>query len=133
MWGIVRRATKNQVLHWTASGRWRRVTVPEPGGTAPGDNNNLNAVRCASATDCWAVGDYQPLGSARLDQVLHWNGKKWSVMSAPAPGGTATGDFNELNDVACASAMSCWAVGFYGIDMATTTSESVVALTQACT
>jgi hypothetical protein len=61
MWGIVRRATKNQVLHWTASGRWRRVTVPEPGGTAPGDNNNLNAVRCASATDCWAVGDVQHL------------------------------------------------------------------------
>ena len=80
-------ATLNQVLHWTASGKWRRVIVPEPGGRASGDNNNLNAVRCASARDCWAVGDYQPQGSARLDQLLHWNGKKWSVVSAPAPGG----------------------------------------------
>ena len=124
-------ATKNQVLHWTASGKWRRVTVPEPGGTAAGDNNNLNAVRCASATNCWAVGDYRPLGSALLDQVLHWNGKKWSVMSVPTPGGTASGDFNELNDVACTSAASCWAVGYYGIDMTTSTTESVVALTLA--
>jgi len=124
-------ATLNQVLHRTRGGTWHRVSVPEPGGTAAGDNNNLNAVRCASATDCWAVGDYQPLGSARLGQVLHWNGKKWSVKSVPAPGGTATGDFNELNDVACASAASCWAVGYYGIDMTTTTDESVVALTLA--
>jgi hypothetical protein len=124
-------ATKNQVLHRTAGGKWRRVSVPEPGGTAAGDNNNLNAVRCASPTNCWAVGDYQPLGSARLDQILHWNGTRWSVVSAPAPGGTATGDFNELNDVACSAAASCWAVGYYGIDMTTTTDESVVALTQA--
>jgi hypothetical protein len=28
-------ATQNQVLHWTASGRWRRVTVPEPGEQRP--------------------------------------------------------------------------------------------------
>ena len=119
--------TQNQVLHLTASGKWHPVTVPEPGGTAAGDNNNLNAVRCASAANCWAVGDYQPLGSARLDQVLHWNGKKWSVASAPSPGGTADGDFNELNDVACTSAASCWAVGYYGIQM----SGSLVALTQA--
>ncbi len=123
-------ATQNQVLHWTASAKWRRVNVPEPGGTAAGDNNNLNAVRCASAADCWAVGDYQPLGSARLDQVLHWNGMRWSVVSAPAPGGTAAGDFNELSDVACTSAASCWAVGYYGIEMATSAGDSVVALTQ---
>jgi hypothetical protein len=124
-------ATRNQVLPWIGSGKWRQVTVPEPGGTAAGDNNNLNAVRCASAKSCWAVGDYQPLGSARLDQVLRWNGKRWSVVSAPAPGGTAAGDFNELNDIACTSAASCWAVGYYGIEMTTTTVDSLVALTQA--
>jgi hypothetical protein len=122
--------TRDQVLRLKA-GKWRQVTVPEPGGTAAGDNNNLNAVRCASAMDCWAVGDYQPLGSARLDQVLHWNGTKWSVVSAPAPGGTAAGDFNELNDVACTSAASCWAVGYYGIEMSGSTGDSVVQLTQA--
>lgn len=124
-------ATQNQVLRWTARSRWRPVNVPEPGGTAFGDNNNLNAVRCTRAANCWAVGDYQPPGSARLDQVLHWNGARWSAMSVPAPGGTAAGDFNELNDVACTSAMSCWAVGYYGIQMTTGTSESVVAFTQA--
>ena len=124
-------ATLNQILHWTGSGRWHQVTAPEPGGKAAGDNNNLNAVRCASAAHCWAVGDFQPAGSARLDQVLRWNGKKWSVASAPAPGGTASGDFNELNDVSCTSAASCWSVGYYGLDLTGTTDESVVAFTQA--
>jgi hypothetical protein len=53
------------------------------------------------------------------------------MMSAPAPGGTSDGDFNELNDVACTSAANCWAVGYYGIEMSTTAGDSVVSLTQA--
>jgi hypothetical protein len=100
------------------------------GHLAAGDSLVLNGVYCTSAANCWAVGNLKS-GDATQNQVLHWNGKRWSVVSAPAPGGTAAGDFNELNDLACTSAASCWAVGYYGIEMATTTGDSVVALTQA--
>jgi hypothetical protein len=46
--------------------------------------------------------------------VLHWNGKKWQLVSSPQPGGKHSGDQNKLFDVACTSAASCWAVGLYG-------------------
>ncbi len=103
----------NQVLHWTGK-KWFRVSVPNPGGTRKNDSNELLAVRCTSAHNCWAVGDYAKNG-ARLDQALHWTGRKWFAVSMPSPGGTSTSDVNSLNDVACTSARSCWAVGAYGI------------------
>jgi hypothetical protein len=39
-------------------------------------------------------------------QILHWNGKKWSSVSAPD---VSTSDF--LFGIAAASATSAWAVG----------------------
>ncbi len=117
-------ATLNQVLHWTGK-KWFKVTVPEPAGTGKEDGNQLDAVRCPSATSCWAVGEYQKGNNGKLDQILHWTGKKWFVVSAPTPGGTLTGDVNELNDVACTSAASCWAVGDYGTDDSTTFGETL--------
>lgn len=110
-------ATLNQVLHRTGR-KWFRVRTPQPGGIAPDDLSELTAVRCTSASNCWAVGNFRKVG-ALLDEILHWNGKKWSLVEAPSPGGTAVGDFNELFDVACTSATSCWAVGTYGIEMST--------------
>ncbi len=112
------RATLNQALHWTGH-QWFRVRTPQPGGINPDDLSQLDAVRCTSASNCWAVGDYRKVGTL-LDQILHWNGKKWTRVDAPSPGGTSDGDFNELFDVACTSATSCWATGTYGIQMSTT-------------
>jgi hypothetical protein len=119
----------NQVLHWTGK-HWFAVAVPNPAGTAKGDGNELLAVRCTTASNCWAVGDAQRVSQGGLDQALHWNGKKWFAVTTPTPAGVLSGDFNDLNDVTCTSARSCWAVGDYGVDTSTTTSESVVALNQ---
>jgi hypothetical protein len=47
--------------------------VPEPG-----TDSELAGVSCASAKNCWAVGDYQSSAGAGLNQALHWNGRKWS-------------------------------------------------------
>lgn len=107
-------ATVNQVLHWTGK-KWFTVTVPNQAGLRNGALNELFAVRCTAKANCWAVGDSQRSGHAILDQLLHFNGKKWFVVSAPAPGGTAAGDLNGLDDVACTSAASCWAAGSYGM------------------
>ncbi len=85
----------------------------QPGPNALGDFSELLAVRCRVASDCWAVGDYSK-GGATLDQAVHWNGTKWSVVSTPTPGGTLNGDDNELFDVVCPAASTCWASGEYG-------------------
>lgn len=103
----------NEVLRWNGSA-WSQVGVPSPGGTADGDSSHLYAVRCTSPRNCWAVGDYQRLEGARFSQALHWNGRTWSLVPTPQPGGTAGGSFSSLFDVVCWSAASCWAVGADG-------------------
>jgi hypothetical protein len=122
---------RNQVLHWTGK-RWFSVTVPNQGGTGKGDSSQLGAVRCTSASDCWAVGQYWTSeNSARFDQALHWNGKTWRVIGTPTPGGRLPGSLNELDDVSCISPDNCWAIGFYGEDVATSKSEFEIGLNQA--
>jgi hypothetical protein len=99
----------NQIVRWNGR-KWIAVGAPSPGGTKMNDFSELSAVRCTSATNCWAVGEYASAHAA-LAEALHWNGKKWGQTSVPAPPGTGAGDFTSLIDVACTSATSCWAVG----------------------
>ncbi len=122
-------AELDQVLHWTGK-KWFKATTPNPGGTGKFSASELFAVRCTSASNCWAVGDYIK-NEAHLDQVLHWTGKKWFLVPAPTPGGTVMDDVNTLNDVACTSARSCWAAGSYGSMIETSNSESELMLNQA--
>jgi hypothetical protein len=65
----------NQTLHWDGSA-WTLTLPPDPGGTADGDTNRLNAVRCPSTTDCWAVGSVM---NPSMNQALRWNGTTWSA------------------------------------------------------
>ena len=104
--------TLNQMLHWNGR-KWGAFPVPEPGGTAAHHYNTLDEVRCVSARDCWAVGYYLK-GGADLDEALHWNGRRWSTVSTPTPGGILSGDLNELYDLSCTSSANCWAVGEFG-------------------
>jgi hypothetical protein len=80
--------------------KWSLLTVPAPSGTT---NASLDAVACASATDCQAVG-------SSMDSTLaeSWNGSKWSIVSSPSPN---PGKANALTGLACPSAKDCWAVG----------------------
>jgi hypothetical protein len=109
-------ALLNQVLHWNGK-TWRRGAVPSPGGTSSTSISELYAVRCLSAGNCWAVGEYTTTGKFYLGEALHWNGRKWSTTPVPATGGTGRNDVTELFDSTCTSADSCWAVGDYGLGM----------------
>jgi hypothetical protein len=101
----------NQALRFNGK-KWSKVKRPHPGGTASGDRSELFGVTCVSASDCWAVGESQRGSSApELNQALRFNGKRWSKVTTPHPGGTGSGDLNELWSVACVSASNCWAVG----------------------
>jgi hypothetical protein len=102
--------TLNEILHWNGK-KWTRSAVPNPGGSAVGAFNQLNGATCSSTKNCWAVGTYANSAGARVNEALHWNGKKWSVAKTPDLAGTAMSDSNTLKSVRCTSASNCWAVG----------------------
>jgi len=105
----------NQVLHWNGK-KWARLRVVSPGGTGTGHVSTLFSVRCQSASDCNAAGDYgSTSGNGILrNQAMHWNGKKWSLVKTPNPGGTKSGGVNEIFALACTTADNCWGTGSYG-------------------
>ena len=113
----------NQLLHWTGHA-WHSVPVPNPGGTGSSASNTLYAVRCLTARNCWAVGEYQKHGVVR-GQALHWNGRGWHIVATPAAGGRHQRDVTELFDVTCTASASCWAVGDYGRSGSTSVVEPV--------
>lgn len=92
------------VEHWNGSS-WSLVAMPTPAGNL---GVNLDDVTAISASDAWAVGSYGPPGANGVPVNLteHWNGTKWSVVSAPSP---ALGSI--LSGVSASSATSVWAVG----------------------
>ncbi len=106
-------AVANEVLHWDGRA-WRRQSAPNPGGTK-GDREEsfLNGLDCTSSTNCWAVGSYSGAHSGPLNQALHWDGMHWRYVSTPNPSGSSRAAENILNGVACASASSCVATGYY--------------------
>jgi hypothetical protein len=83
---------------------WR--TVPSPDRRAGG--SFLNDVVALSASNAWAVGLSRSAGGPSRTLVLHWDGRRWTIISSPNAG---PGD-NSLVSVAAASARDVWAVGY---------------------
>jgi hypothetical protein len=91
-----------------------------PGGVTGQPYDELTAVQCLAASDCWAVGDagpapqnpnFLPIFPAAVgDQGLteHWDGAAWSVVPSPAQPAPAGG---YLTGLACTGADACWASG----------------------
>jgi hypothetical protein len=75
----------------------------------------LKSVSCVSATNCTAVGYYNPPGSIAQTLAEHWDGSTWSVVPTPNPTGE-TAESAYLEGVSCASASSCMAVGYWYSD-----------------
>src|SRR5262249_22526842 len=85
------------IEHWNGI-VWSIVTSPATTLFA-----HLHDVTCASASDCWAVGD-----DSNETLTEHWNGTAWSIVNSS----NAPRD-NYLRGVTCTSASDCWAVGDY--------------------
>jgi hypothetical protein len=98
----------NQVIHWNGH-KWSMVPVPDPGATAT--FNELLGVSCTAPTSCWAVGEHSGNLGFEHNQVVHWNGRKWSLVLVPDPGGPSSTSDSGLFGVSCAAPASCWAVG----------------------
>jgi hypothetical protein len=74
--------------------------------------NELNAVTCLAATDCFAVGEFALMNNRQFAGIERWNGTLWKVVSSPSPG---TGNLT-LASVSCANAHMCFADGDYNND-----------------
>ncbi len=83
--------------------------VPSPNPSTQGDN--LTAVAALGPDNVWAVGYYENNGqSALLPLVLHFDGTKWSMVTAGL--GAAAGTV--LHGISAFSANDIWAVGEAG-------------------
>jgi hypothetical protein len=97
-------ASDTLALHWNGT-RWSKVNSPNP-SSAHYVRNFLFGVSVESATDAWAVGQYQAIG-ARLWMILHWDGTRWSRVMTPNP----NSNYSSLSGVSARSATDAWAVG----------------------
>jgi hypothetical protein len=83
---------------------WTAATVPAPPAT---DQSQLNAVSCASATDCVAVGS-SVAGATTSTFIEQWNGQSWNIVTSPNPTGS---DDSQLLGVSCSGGAFCMAAG----------------------
>jgi hypothetical protein len=70
----------------------------------------LSAVACPALTACIAVGYYINRKGKERTLVEAWNGTSWAIQASPNPTGA---EGSVLTGVACASLMSCTAVGYF--------------------
>jgi hypothetical protein len=97
---------------------WAVVPSNQPGyscGGHPGSGTyyeELDGVSCTAPTACMAVGadEQNQIGLFGFAIVAAWNGKDWSVATAPVPAGAET---SGLSGVACPSGSACVAGGTY--------------------
>jgi hypothetical protein len=100
-------ADKTLIVHWDGAA-WKQVKSPNPGGAT--QNNDLNAVAATTATDAWAVGEYDT-GTGTRTLALHWDGSAWTQATPPNLGGSSIDD--SFTAVGASTASSVWAVGRY--------------------
>jgi hypothetical protein len=97
---------------------WTVVTTPK----APKSGANaLNAVSCATADACEAVGYYDGNSGTSLPLADTWNGVVWKRVNAANPGTTGA-----LTGVSCTAAAACTAVGTSGSNGTAETWNGVV-------
>jgi len=105
-YSISSKPVSSLVAHWNGTA-WTRLPSPNPNS-----RNFLYDVVPLAADDVWAVGISQVVGPGitQSSLVMHWNGRAWSVVPAPAAEPGADG---QLHGLAAVSATSLWAVGYY--------------------
>jgi hypothetical protein len=100
--------TNDQTLieHWDGV-VWAIIFSPN---TSTMQGNYLNAVACALASDCSAVGYHANGPGAFQTLIEQWDGNLWTIVSSPNPSGAQD---SELLGVTYVSAAQCWAAGYY--------------------
>ena len=98
---------KTLILHWNGHS-WKRVASPNP-HPAKNTGDFLEGVTALSARNAWAVGaTTSEFAGPFRGLILHWNGRKWSQVSATAVTKAASGG---LTGIKATSAGNIWASG----------------------
>ena len=102
---LVGTGTEQTLIQELDGSSWTTVGSPDinDGGA---QSNTLSAVACASATECWAVGEHD--AGTQQTLIVEWDGGSWVAVDSPS---TSTTQTNYLNSVSCATSTLCWAVG----------------------
>jgi outer membrane protein OmpA-like peptidoglycan-associated protein len=100
-----------------SAGAWsyRRAPMPSDASTTS-PNGVLDAVSCASASGCVAVGSYANTVAGSTDQqalIDVGTGGAWATVAVPLPAGASSTPQNSLDSVSCSSVGNCTAVGTY--------------------
>jgi hypothetical protein len=83
------------------------LPAPSPKSAA---SSVLNAISCASAARCLAVGSSDTAAGDARTLAESWNGSRWSIVRSPNPKGSPD---SELNAISCRRPTACVAVGLY--------------------
>ena len=94
-------AHRTLIEHWNGTA-WKQVPSPNPSSTY----SVLFGVTATSATNAWAIGQFNPIPGAK-PLILHWNGITWKQVPSPNPGGAL------LSGITATSSANAWAVGGY--------------------
>ncbi len=102
------------VEHWDGK-EWSRESVPLYHPPGEGFASGLEGVSCATSSSCMAVGENYEIHVGYGTLVERWDGKGWSLVPAPLPGGATKNENGtyevRLHGVWCVSATSCVLVG----------------------
>ncbi len=97
--------------HLAATAAWGVVPSPNRGNL----DNELKGLATVSATDAWAVGEYNPgvppTVTGRRTLIEHFDGSSWTLAPSPNPSWSGM-DLATLEDVDAVSATDVWAVGY---------------------
>jgi hypothetical protein len=93
------------VERWNGTS-WSIVASPN---ISSSHGDNLANVACASASQCFTVGNYLDSALNAHPLVEQWDGTTWSIVTPPSNNTQQS----VLSGVTCPSASQCWAVGYY--------------------
>jgi hypothetical protein len=89
--------------HWDGT-NWSVVANPALAGPS-----GFFAVDSVSASDVWAIGQFNPHGLGIL--IEHWNGSQWSIVPTPLPGSADGFTEAEVVGLDAVSSDNAWVVG----------------------
>jgi hypothetical protein len=90
--------------HWNGK-HWTVQPTPKPAGAQMAA---FNAIWCAAASSCMAVGGYLDATGRQFVLAERWNGHTWQVVPAPTPSSPPNSFFT---GVACPAPTDCIGVG----------------------
>jgi hypothetical protein len=95
-------SSQTLIEHWNGKA-WTRVPSPNAAGAT---QTFIKGVTAISADNAWAVGS-ATVGNAQHTVTMDWNGKNWTMVPSPTPGGDAS-----LQGVTFSFTHNIWAFGY---------------------